>query len=104
MPIQPVFASAIYIRILASLLSRTEQQDYLRSGNRIINSVSGTNVDTQLPNSIAAKLMIAKVVQLHAVDSSVNRDLRPCVTKPATPFNEGVFPTARQVMANLVHN
>jgi hypothetical protein len=62
-----------------------------------------SNVDPQFPNSIAAKLVIAKVAQLHSVDSPINRDLGRRISHLASSIDEQVFPALRLVMANLVH-
>jgi hypothetical protein len=72
LPIQPEFTGSVDIRILASLVSAREQQNHLRSSDGVIDSISGTKINAQLPNTIAAKLVIAEVTQFHAVDSSVN--------------------------------
>ncbi len=72
-------------------------------GESVIDSIALPNVDTKLPDSIAAKPVIAKVVQLDAVDSPVDGD--PCarVAELPLPFHVDVFIALRQVMANLVH-
>jgi hypothetical protein len=82
---RPISASWLACRLHES------SKNHLRSGDGVIDSVSRTNVDAQLPNPIAAELVIAEVAQLHSVDSSVNRDLRLCVAKLTTPFHEDVF-------------
>jgi hypothetical protein len=104
LPIVPVCAGSIDVRVLCSFVATTEQQYQLRSCHGVIDSESRPGVDPKFPHPIAAKPMIAEVSQLHSIDSAVNRDLCFCVTKLATPFHEIVFSIPCQVMENLVHN
>jgi hypothetical protein len=103
LPIQPVCAGSVDICILTSLVAAREQQDHLRSGNAVIDSVSRTHIDAQLPYTIAAELVVAEIASLHPVDSAVNRDFSFRVAELATPFHEDVSLALGQVMANLVH-
>jgi hypothetical protein len=103
LPIQPEFTGAINIRILSSLDSATEQQNYLGSCDGVIDSVSCSLVNAQLPYPITTKLVIAEVAQLYPVDSSVNDNLRLGIAELETPFHEEVFVVLRKIVANLVH-
>jgi len=89
--------------MLGSFVSAAKQQDYLSSDDGAIDSIAYANVDAQLPYSIPAVLVIAKVAQLDSVDSPVNRDARLGVSNQATPLHENVLTVLGQVVANLVH-
>jgi hypothetical protein len=89
--IHPEFTSAIDICILRSLVSATEQQYNLGSGDRVIDSVSRPFVDAHLLYPIATKPVITEFAQLHPVDPSVNANLRFRVAQLKTPFHKGSF-------------
>jgi hypothetical protein len=102
LPVQPIFASSVDVRILRSFAASAKQQDQLNFGRHVINPIALSNVDPHFPNSIAAKLVIAKIAQLHPVDSPVNGNLRCYVPGLAPPFDEYIPLALSQVMANLI--
>jgi hypothetical protein len=104
LPVQPVCAGTIDVLTLGSLVASGEQQNNPRSGDGVIDSISGANIDAQFPDSIAAKPVIAEVAQFHPVDSAVNCNLCPGVAELTTPFHDDIFLVRRQVMADLVHS
>ena len=85
------------------LVASTEQQNNLRSGNRVIDPVALSHVDSQFPNTVPAKFVIAEVAQFDAIDSTINGDSCPDVAEPRVPFLVNVVRILREVMVNLIH-
>jgi hypothetical protein len=72
LPVSPVFAGAGNIRILRPFVTSAEQQDQLVSGNSVVHPVSWPDVETQLPYSVTAKLVVPKVAGFYPVDAPVD--------------------------------
>src|ERR1035441_10385719 len=103
LPILPVFACAVDIRVLPPLVACAKQQDYLASCDCVVDSVSRPDIDPQFPHAIAAKLMVSEVPQFESIDAPVEGD--PClgVTELAAPLEKWVSAVQGEVVANLVH-
>lgn len=88
MPILPVFAGARDIRLLNSLVACAKQQNDLGAGYCVVDSVARSNVDSQLPNAVTARLVVSEVPQLNAIDAPVDGDPRLGVTELAMPLQK----------------
>jgi hypothetical protein len=104
LPVPPVFAGAGSIRILRPFVASAEQQDHLASGNSVVHPVSWPDVDTQLPYSVTAKLVVPKVAGFYPVDAPVDGYSGFRVAELAVPFQKKVLFIRSEVVADFVHS
>jgi hypothetical protein len=97
------FASPASIRILRPFVASAEQQDHLASGNSVVHPVSWPDVDTQLPNSVTAKLVVPKVAGFYPVDAPVDGYSGFRVAELAVPLQLKVLFIRGKVVADFVH-
>ncbi len=72
--------------------------------HRVVNAVTRSEIDSQLPYAVPAELMIAKVAQLQPIDAPVNGDSCFCITQTALPFEKDISAVWSQIMVNFEHN
>jgi hypothetical protein len=99
-----VFACAGDIRILRLLVAAAEQQDYLTSGDCVVDSVSRPDIDPQFPYAIAAELVVSEIPQFDSIDAPVDGNLCLCVTELAAPLKKWVSLVRGKVVPDLVYD
>jgi hypothetical protein len=91
LPVLPVFASALDIRILSSFIAATKQQDYLISSHRVVDPVTLSDIDAEFPYPIAAEFVISEIFQLDPIDSPVNGNSCLRIAQLTVPLQVDVF-------------
>jgi hypothetical protein len=104
LPVPPVFAGAGSIRILRPFAASAEQQDHLASGNSVVHPVSWPDVDTQLPYSVTAKLVVPKVVGFYPVDTPLDGYSCFRVAELAVPLQLKILLIRGEIVTDFVHS
>jgi hypothetical protein len=104
LPVPPVFAGTGSIRILRPFVASAEQQDHLASGNSVLHPVSWPDIDTQLPYSVTAKLVVPKVAGFYPVDAPVDGYSGFRVPELAVPLQIKVLLIRGEIVADFVHS
>jgi hypothetical protein len=76
----------------------------LASGNSVIHPVSWPDVDTQLPYSVTAKLVVPKVAGFYPVYAPVNGYSGFRVAELALPLQIKVLLIRGEIVADFVHS
>jgi hypothetical protein len=86
---------------LRSLVTTAHDKHDGSSGLGVINPVTRTDIDPQFRNSVATKLVIAKVSRSKPINPALDGNPRPHVLEIIEPFLVKIAARCRQVMANF---
>jgi hypothetical protein len=88
---------------LRSFVAPAEQQNNSRSFQSIIEPITWAYVDSQFPDTIPAKFVIAEVPQLKTEDPTINCFSCLRIAKSRHPFRDWLPMVRSDITANFAH-
>jgi hypothetical protein len=97
----PILHSAFDVRRLRTLVAtaRDKHDDLTRPG--VVNAVTRSDIDPQLPNPVATKLVVAEIASDYPVDPALDGNPRPHVHEIVEPFLLNVTARRRKIVADF---
>lgn len=92
------------IRVLTPLVAAGKQQNHLAPDTCVIDSVSGSIIDAQFPNSATQRFAVAELARCQSTNSRGNTRLCLTVAQIFHPRLKHVAAIPGQIVCNPIHD
>jgi hypothetical protein len=75
LPVLPVVRSTNNVCGLRPFVSAAQEQNNFGASDAVVHAIACTNVDSQLPNAISNRLVVAEVTEFDTIDAAINGSL-----------------------------